>query len=96
MLTRQRSLVILPPSCVVMFREPMSASLVDYGLFLFWNAAELLSRGSGPYFYLPKMESHKSAQRLTPHMTALPDALQATDRGVPADACCVQRGSSVE
>jgi malate synthase len=38
--------------------EPISASLLDAGLFLFHNARETLSRGSGPYFYLPKLESH--------------------------------------
>ncbi len=38
--------------------KPMSASLFDFGFFFFHNAAELLKRGSGPYFYLPKMESH--------------------------------------
>jgi malate synthase len=40
---------------------PMSASLFDFGLFAFHNAQELLARGTGPYFYLPKMESHKEA-----------------------------------
>jgi malate synthase len=38
-----------------------SGALVDAGLYLFHNAAELLSRGSGPYLYLPKMESHHEA-----------------------------------
>lgn len=42
--------------------EPMSGSLVDAGLYLFHNAAELLARGSGPYFYLPKLESHLEAR----------------------------------
>jgi malate synthase len=41
---------------------PMSASLFDFGLYFFHNAAEQLSRGSGPYFYLPKMESHLEAR----------------------------------
>ena len=36
--------------------------LVDFGLYFFHNAAEQLSRGSGPYFYLPKMESHLEAR----------------------------------
>jgi len=40
----------------------MSGSLFDFGLYLFHNAKELLSRGSGPYFYLPKMESHLEAR----------------------------------
>jgi malate synthase len=40
---------------------PMSGSLFDFGLFAFHNAQELLARGTGPYFYLPKMESHREA-----------------------------------
>ena len=42
--------------------ERMSGSLFDFGLCFFHNAKELLSRGSGPYFYLPKMESHLEAR----------------------------------
>ncbi|MEK7357295.1 MAG: hypothetical protein AAB250_12655, partial [Bdellovibrionota bacterium] len=42
--------------------EPVSASLVDFGLYFFHNAAELVTRGSGPYFYLPKIESHLEAR----------------------------------
>jgi malate synthase len=42
--------------------EPASASLVDFGLYLFHNAKELLARGTGPYFYLPKMEGHQEAK----------------------------------
>ena len=42
--------------------EPVSASLFDFGLVAFHNAAELLDRGSGPYFYLPKLESHLEAR----------------------------------
>ena len=42
--------------------EAVSASLFDFGLAFFHNAAELLERGSGPYFYLPKLESHLEAR----------------------------------
>ncbi len=42
--------------------RPVSGSLFDFGLFFFHNAKELLARGSGPYFYLPKMESHLEAR----------------------------------
>jgi malate synthase len=42
--------------------QRMSASLVDFGLFFFHNAKELIKRGSGPYFYLPKMESYLEAR----------------------------------
>jgi malate synthase len=41
---------------------PVSASLFDFGLFFFHNAAAQLERGTGPYFYLPKMESHLEAR----------------------------------
>jgi malate synthase len=41
--------------------QAMSGSLVDFGLYFFHNAQELLDRGSGPYFYLPKLESHLEA-----------------------------------
>ncbi|HEX9464399.1 MAG TPA: malate synthase A [Alphaproteobacteria bacterium] len=42
--------------------QPMSGSIFDFGLYFFHNAKELLKRGSGPYFYLPKMESHLEAR----------------------------------
>jgi malate synthase len=42
--------------------EPVAGALLDAGLFLFHNAAALLERGSGPYLYLPKMESHLEAR----------------------------------
>ncbi|PWT98488.1 MAG: malate synthase A [Candidatus Melainabacteria bacterium] len=42
--------------------KPMSASLFDFGLYFFHNANELIRRGSGPYFYLPKLESHLEAR----------------------------------
>jgi malate synthase len=42
--------------------KPMSASLFDFGLYFFHNARVRLERGTGPYFYLPKMESHLEAR----------------------------------
>ncbi|HUP26844.1 MAG TPA: malate synthase A [Chloroflexia bacterium] len=42
--------------------EPVSASLFDFGLYFYHNARELVDRGSGPYFYLPKLESHLEAR----------------------------------
>jgi malate synthase len=42
--------------------EPSSGSLFDFGLVVFHNAREQLERGSGPYFYLPKLESHLEAR----------------------------------
>lgn len=42
--------------------EPVSASLFDFGLFFFHNAKAQLERGTGPYFYLPKLENHLEAR----------------------------------
>jgi len=47
---------------VLLDGNPIPASLFDFGLFLFHNGRELLDRGSGPYFYLPKLESHLEAR----------------------------------
>ena len=52
----------LPEKHVLVDGEPVSGSLFDFGLYLFHNAAELLARGSGPYFYLPKLENHREAR----------------------------------
>ena len=41
---------------------PISASLFDFGMYMFHNAAERVARGTGPYFYLPKLESHLEAR----------------------------------
>jgi len=42
--------------------KPVSGSLFDFGLYFFHNAKRLLGKGSGPYFYLPKLESHLEAR----------------------------------
>ena len=42
--------------------RPISAALFDFGLFFFHNAAALIAKGTGPYFYLPKLESHHEAR----------------------------------
>ncbi|KGP89961.1 malate synthase [Pontibacillus chungwhensis BH030062] len=42
--------------------EAASASLVDFGLYFFHNAKQLIEKGSGPYFYLPKLENHLEAR----------------------------------
>ena len=47
---------------VLVDEEPISASLFDFGLYFFHNARELVERGSGPYFYLPKLQSHREAR----------------------------------
>jgi malate synthase len=47
---------------VLVDEEPIAGSIFDFGLFFFHNAAALIANGSGPYFYLPKMESHLEAR----------------------------------
>jgi len=42
--------------------QPISASIFDFAIYFFNNAKELVERGTGPYFYLPKMESHLEAR----------------------------------
>jgi len=42
--------------------QPVSASLFDFGLFFFHNVRKLIEKGTGPYFYLPKLESHREAR----------------------------------
>jgi malate synthase len=52
----------LPERHVLVDGEPVSASLFDFGLAFFHNAREQLERGTGPYFYVPKLESHLEAR----------------------------------
>lgn len=52
----------LPEKNVLIDGKPISASLFDFGLYLFHNAKTLLNNGTGPYFYLPKLESHLEAR----------------------------------
>src|SRR5262249_15481603 len=58
--------------------EPVSASIWDFGLYFFHNAKGLGARGTGPYFYLPKMESHREARLWNEVFVAAQDLL-----GVP-------------
>jgi malate synthase len=55
--------------------EPVSASLFDFGLYFFHNARELLERNTGPYFYLPKIESRFEARLWNDVFTFAQDAL---------------------
>jgi malate synthase len=68
----------LPERHVLVDGEPVSASLFDFGLAFFHNAREQLERGSGPYFYLPKLESHLEAR-----LWAQAFALAEEEVGVP-------------
>jgi malate synthase len=65
----------LPEAHVLVDGSPISASLFDFGLALFHNAREQLDRGSGPYFYLPKLESHLEARLWNDVFVAAQDAL---------------------
>ena len=47
---------------VLLDGQPVSGSLFDFALFFFHNAAKLIAKGTGPYFYLPKLESHLEAR----------------------------------
>ena len=58
--------------------QPISASLFDFGLYFFHNHAALKQAGTGPYFYLPKMESHLEARLWNDVFNHAQDAL-----GVP-------------
>lgn len=60
--------------------RPLSASLVDFGLYFFHNARALIERGQGPYFYLPKIESHLEA-RLWNDVFVLAQQLLGIPRG---------------
>ena len=55
--------------------QPVSGSLFDFGLYFYHNAAALIARGTGPYFYLPKMESHLEARLWNDVFVAAQDAL---------------------
>ena len=66
--------------------EPVSGSLFDFALFFFHNAKELLARGSGPYFYLPKMESHLEARLWNDVFVFSEDALGVPKGSVKATA----------
>jgi malate synthase len=54
---------------------PASASLVDFGLYFFHNARALIEKGSGPYFYLPKLEGHEEARLWNDVFVAAQDRL---------------------
>ncbi|MCA2977202.1 MAG: malate synthase A [Myxococcaceae bacterium] len=67
----------------------MSGSLFDFGLFFFHNAKEQLARGAGPFFYLPKMESHLEARLWNDVFVWAQDAL-GVRRGSIKATCLVE------
>jgi malate synthase len=52
----------LPEKHLLVDGSPVAGALMDFGLYFFHNARRLLGRGSGPYFYLPKLEGHREAR----------------------------------
>jgi malate synthase len=66
----------LPERHVLVEGEPVSAGLFDFGLTFFHNAREQLERGSGPYFYLPKLESRLEARLWAETFALAEDALE--------------------
>jgi malate synthase len=64
--------------------KPMSGSLFDFGLYFFHNAKEALARGTGPYFYLPKMESHLEARLWNDVFVHAQNALGVPQRSIKA------------
>ena len=66
----------LPDHHVLVDGAPVSGSLLDFGLFFFHNARRLLERGSGPYFYLPKLQSHVEARLWNDVFLHAQDALE--------------------
>ena len=55
--------------------RPVAGAFFDFGLFLFHNARALVARGSGPYFYLPKLESHLEARLWSEVIVAAEEAI---------------------
>jgi len=64
--------------------EKMSGSLVDFGLYFFHNAQNLINKGSGPYFYLPKIESHLEARLWNDVFVFAQEALSIPKRTIKA------------
>jgi malate synthase len=79
LLVRPRGLH-LPERNLFVDGEQVAGAFVDFGLFLFHNARELLERGAGPYFYIPKLESHLEARLWNDAFNLAQDAL-GLDRG---------------
>ncbi|MDP2329530.1 MAG: malate synthase A [Reyranella sp.] len=74
----------LPEKHVVVDGQPMSGSLFDFGLYFFHNAREALDRSTGPYFYLPKIESHLEARLWNDVFVAAQEALGVPQKSIKA------------
>ncbi|MGH7466465.1 MAG: malate synthase A [Longimicrobiales bacterium] len=75
LVVRPRGWHLVEKHCTVT-GEPVSASLFDFALYFFHNVRALLERGTGPYFYLPKLESHLEARLWNDVFTFAQDALE--------------------
>jgi malate synthase len=74
----------LPEKHMTVDGAAMSGSLFDFGLFFFHNAKEALARGTGPYFYLPKIESHLEARLWNDVFVFAQDALGVPQKSIKA------------
>ena len=88
LLVRPRGWHLVEPHALVDDR-PISASLFDFGLYFFHNARERVARGTGPYFYLPKMESHLEARLWNDVFNYAQDAL-GVPRGSVRATCLIE------
>ncbi|MGH8764468.1 MAG: malate synthase, partial [Burkholderiales bacterium] len=69
--------------------KPAAGGIFDFALFFFHNAKELMARGSGPYFYLPKMESHLEARLWNDIFTLAQKALDVPQGTIKA-TCLIE------
>ncbi len=74
----------LPEDHVLVDGAPISASIFDFGIWFFHNAREALARGTGPYLYLPKLESHLEAALWNRIFVAAQEALGIPRRSIRA------------
>jgi malate synthase len=79
----------LPESHLLVDGAPIPGALLDFGLYVFHNAAELISRGTGPYAYLPKMESHLEA-RLWNEVCRHAESMLGLARGTIRVTCLIE------
>ncbi|MDQ2963429.1 MAG: malate synthase A [Pseudomonadota bacterium] len=74
----------LPEKHVKVDGTPISGGIFDFALYFFHNAKELVTRGSGPYFYLPKLESHLEARLWNDIFVMAQDELDVPDGTIKA------------
>jgi malate synthase len=95
-LTREPATIMVRPrgwhlteNHLVMDGQPIPAAFVDFGLFFFHNAQTLISNGRGPYFYLPKLESHAEA-RLWHDVFARSEEMLGIHHGTIRATCLIE------